>query len=476
VLTVLVPHLQYTTLVLTEALFYPAFLWFCLVSLRALENPSVGRQVAVWITFLFAYAVRTQAIVLVIALVSAILLVRQGTQRHSTIRRWAPTLGVCVLSGAGLAIAFAVGARPLGGYSPRDTADGGYSSLLESVDPVDAAVWALRSLGALSLAVGLVAMVAFLPALARLRHGDHAEVAFGAFALAVVGWMIVAVGHYSSTPAALGLVHERNVFVLIPLVLVAVAAWTRHGLPRPLAVSLAGSLGVILSVGALRQRDLLLRSDVDTPSFPLWRSLDSGVLPVSRLVLLAALVAVAVGLSTRRGWILPLTAGLAMVAAISPPSTTVDRETARRLAWVDDAAGKGGSALVVHAGLPDRCRDRDALEKLGRYTEFFNISARHAAHVFADNPATNLRSARLTVQDDGLLLQDRLPLSQEWVVIDSRIELVGTRIDALPGNLLGQHPGAATGLTLWKVRVPARITNTARVAALARRPDCVGPY
>jgi hypothetical protein len=226
---------------------------------------------------------------------------------------------------------------------------------------------------------------------------------------------------------------------------------------------------MVICVASIRQRDLVAQFDVDALSLVPWRKLDSGTLPTSRLVLLAALTAAAVALSTRRRWVVPLTVALALLVALPRPQVTVDRDATRRFSWVDQAAGRDQHALVVTAGIPDRTCDRRALEELALWTEFFNVSATDAAHLFRDNAVANLRSRKLTIAADGTLLDRGRPLRARWIVIDSRFRLAGTQVSSLPAGPPGDLRRSDVGLTLWHVPTVARLVDSRKVIDLAGR-------
>lgn len=461
-LAVAVPQLLFTTLVMTEALFYPASLWVGLLAVRALERPTVARQVAVWTLLALAVSIRLQAVILGAALLTAVA-IRPVASRRSELQRWLPTFVLFALAGLGaLVVAQTTDVRPLGAYT----------TLVRSPDLGGTVIWIARSIGGLTIAVGFVTMAVLAPALTRLFRAKEGESAFAAWTVATFAWTVVTVGHFSSTPWGFDHVHERNLFPLVPLLIIAATAWAYGGLSRGPMVSTLGALGMIACVASLRQGDLVARFDVDTLSLLPWRTLDTGTFPASRLVILAALVGAGVALSTLRPWVLPLTAALAMLTALPVPVTAVPRNATHALSWVDDAVGKDADVLVVTMNIPDeRCNWRP-LEELALWTEFFNLSAGRATHVFQDNRSANLASTELTIAPDGLLLEQRRAPEEQLIVIDQRVTLAGTPIARLPGNVLGDHPGARTGLTLWRVGGSPRVVNHTAVAALAKRPAC----
>jgi hypothetical protein len=288
----------------------------------------------------------------------------------------------------------------------------------------------------------------------------------------MIVWTVAVVGHFSATSYADDHVHERNAFTLLPPATVLALAWAERGLPRPALPTIAGGLGVIACVAALRRHDLISTFDVDAPTMHVWRIVDSSVFPVSRLVVLAALVGAAVALTTRRAWIVPLAAALALVVAVPVPVAAVGRNATEALGWVDEAAGRDARVLVLTANLPDCDRERRALEETALWTEFFNVSAVREAHLLSENRATNRDSPRMTVGPDGVVRESGAPVRDPWVVLDSRLEVDGTRVAQVPPNVLGDHPEAHVGMTLWKVAIPLRILDTRLLEERTPPPVC----
>jgi 4-amino-4-deoxy-L-arabinose transferase-like glycosyltransferase len=70
-LTVTVPSMLYTGMVMTENAFYPLFVLFVLALVRMLEQPTSRRQAAVLLAFGLAYLTRAEAIAFVPAIAVA---------------------------------------------------------------------------------------------------------------------------------------------------------------------------------------------------------------------------------------------------------------------------------------------------------------------------------------------------------------------------------------------------------------------
>lgn len=456
------PSMLFSTLVMTEALYYPVFAWFCVVAVRALDHPAPARQLAALGMLAVLIGVRLQGVIVVAALVTAVLARPRRGERRAYLRRWWPTaLVLGVVTAAALVVSVATGTRTLGAYSV----------LIDVPDVWPAVVWSLRSAGALAVATGLVATAILVPAVVRLLRGSPQERSLGALIGAATFWLVLSVGHFSSTRFGLDHVHERNLITGVPLVIVAAMAWSSGGMPRPLVVTGLGAFATIASVASLRRGDLLTRFDADALSILPWRELHSGIVPAERSLLLATLIAAAVAVSTRRQWVIPLTIALAMLVA-TPVAQDFDRDATRVLSWVDDQLGKDANVLVVTLGAPDRDCEPRALQQLAFWTEFFNVSTNDAAHVFAENESANLDSRSLTIGPDGHLLDDDgEPITPEALVIDARVALVGaTRSATLAiSQMGGQFSDDPARLSLWELRgSSARIENVAAIRQLVR--------
>ena len=152
-LTVAVPWLTYARFFLTEPDFYPAFLLFALVLVRALEHPTWRRQLLVAAALALTYLTRTQALALAGAVVVAIPLYGLAQDRlRATLRAWAPTWTLYGVALAGLSLATAAGSwSPVGPY--RSLIDGWHH-------PHGLAIWIAANLTALFLGLGVLVGVA----------------------------------------------------------------------------------------------------------------------------------------------------------------------------------------------------------------------------------------------------------------------------------------------------------------------------
>ena len=157
VLSVAVPAMNYTALVMTEPVFYPGFLCLALALALALERPTARRQLLVLALVVGLGAIRAQAFAFAPAVVTAVVLQARGRPRRELLAQYLPTWVAVALGGVlALALRIVAGSSPLGAY---DVLARNYSAF-------DVVKWAAWNLVDLELAVGVVAL-AVLPVAAE---------------------------------------------------------------------------------------------------------------------------------------------------------------------------------------------------------------------------------------------------------------------------------------------------------------------
>ncbi len=105
-MTVLVPSMAYTGVVMTENAFYPLFLWSVLLIARAVRHPTLAAQLLAIGCIVVLTATRIQGVVLLgAALTAVVLYAATGArgERRAYLRRFLPTiaLGACRASSRG---------------------------------------------------------------------------------------------------------------------------------------------------------------------------------------------------------------------------------------------------------------------------------------------------------------------------------------------------------------------------------------
>jgi hypothetical protein len=231
-LTVCVPGLAYSGLLMSEAAFYPVAVLAAWAATRAVATGTVCAQAFAVAALTLALLTRLQAVALVAAFVTAVLLAGRP------LRRFAPSL---VALGA---LAAAWGFWRLHAGGPASQLLGAYRAAGEtSYDPVDVARFVAYHAADAAIVTGVLPFcaAALLIATTRRTEWDAPLRAYAAFAAALAGWLILEVGVFASVHV--GRLAERDLLVLAPVAFVGLAAWAARGAPRP-----RGALLVISAV------------------------------------------------------------------------------------------------------------------------------------------------------------------------------------------------------------------------------------
>jgi hypothetical protein len=451
-LTVSVPWMVYARFVMTEPVFYPVFLWFVLALARALELPTRRRQLVLLLVAALAYATRAQAAVLFPAIVVAVLLfgVARGTAR-TLVQSFTFTWILSCIGGAAV-----LGAAAVSSWNPF----GAYSGLLQGLrHPHGLLLWTAANVTSLSLGVGiLVAAAAPLGAITLLRReGTTAGQAFAAAAVSsTLGLLLTVVVLSENALYGLGSVHERNLFYVVPLLLICALAWAERGFPasrRLLGVTGAG----VIALAWLMPAGVLEGGSFDTLSFKFWTQLTPAGLTPHVVIVLAVVVAAILLVVARSTALLVATFVLATVGVASASNyhNDVPRSLTARYEWVDRAlpAHANATLLWVDCSAP-ACgtgHPSSGLAKMAVYTELFNSHVSKVGRIGADNPERGLASTVFTLRRDGTVLRDSLPFHSRYVVVDSRVQVSGTRIAVLkPAAVGGEAATNRDALVLWR--------------------------
>jgi hypothetical protein len=459
-LSVLIPATAYSALVMTESLFYPLFVTAALALTLTLERPTLARQLLTVALVLVLVAVRTQALALVPAVATAVVVdglrtSSLGSRLKSFWPTWAALGAVAVL---------ALVASQVGAEAPT----GAYGALLDTYNPLDVVRWAARSTAGYLLEVGVVALAALPLALGRLlrRQAPTAERALGATTLSVCVWVLTSVAVLSASPYGLDILHARSLFFVTPLVLACFAYWLVNGLPRPLYPTLAIVAVALAVVGRLPSSVFMSSAFVDSPTNVLWVGLKERItdVPVEWFVVGTAIVGAAVFLRARTA-VLPLACFLGVVlfvnANFGAGRSTITRHDSKALGWVDQTLPDGAHATIVHVAVDsDQCpngSDNYQGEAV-TWTEFFNKNVNRVYGVLGQVGNDGLTTPQLTLRPNGELWRPDGPISPAYAVIDSRVRVVGTELARLD---LHDFPGFDTkragSLTLWRPERPLRL-------------------
>lgn len=452
-LTVAVPSGLYTGFVMAEGAAYAAGTLALLAFMRCLERPTVAAQVgavgALGLAALVRYQLAALGAALAVALGLRVLLVRRP-HRGDVARLW-PLLAV--LGAAALALGVrAVLGNPLAGYG----------DLWRSYDAVEVARWSWRALAGLGVYLALVPLVVAPAALGRLvgearRGSAPAAASFVALFVSVNAALILVVGAFSSTEFGVGFLHDRYLFYVVPLWIVATAVWAQRGGTGAVGVLAGSALVLVLLLTLptyLLNDDGGRRFDAVASALPseLAGLLDRSA-PSRWLLLIAALLAIGLVIGTAAArlprWLVlvPVALVFALDAAFAWDSridaarnTTFAPFDASTVAWVDKAVPSSVEAATLSSG--GTVETRDAL----RLTEFFNESV-DTAYDLAGGYAPTLASTRVRVAGGGVLVAETGRVDAEWVVAPRELTLAGEIV----------AEGARGRLRLWRAARPLRV-------------------
>jgi hypothetical protein len=252
-LTAGVPSAFYATAVMTECLGYLVAAVGVASIVLAVEEPTLWRQATVIWTTALATEVRPQFAVLFVAFVIAVAVAwwiapsPRSELRPLLMRLW-PTITVALIV---IIVPVAIAA---GGGSPSSLL-GSYKSLARAY-PVGASLkWGFWHLFDLSLYLGLLGFVPIPFALAsiwrRARAGSIRDTAFLGTFVGVNLTAFAVVATFSTSQFGLGRLHDRYLFYVVPLWLVALVAWIVDGAPRSRRWAAAVTVAFVVFVVAM---------------------------------------------------------------------------------------------------------------------------------------------------------------------------------------------------------------------------------
>jgi hypothetical protein len=346
VLTVAIPSLVLSALLMTETVFYPLATLAAWALAASLERPTPARQALLVAAVLLACATRLQGVVFLPVLLTAAVvhgvLVRSP---RTALRLWpsAAALGAAGLVWAVWRVVRHGGAADvLAGY--RDAAD-------RSLSPMDAFVDVVRHLGGVVWVVGLVPVVALvaLLVLARLRAPSPRDAALLAVAGSLAVWLAIEVGLFAAN--YVDFLAERDLIAAAPPLFLVLCRWLDLGAPGRRRVLAGAAFGAVALV-ALIPLDTWV-DPTAIPSAPSFAILDR-IGPGSLGWVVAGILAALVALLPRRLLVLVpavLVAAFATASvaaadqAQSQASLIYDRLLAPDRSWIDRAS-TGPTAYV----------------------------------------------------------------------------------------------------------------------------------
>jgi hypothetical protein len=437
--------LAYSGLIMTEVAFYPLFVLAAWALARAVSEPTQRNQALALGATVLLFATRLQAIVLLPAYLTAVGVDAALARSSRRLRAHVPLLGGLVLLG----VIWSAWQLRHGG--PVTNVLGGYRAAGETGYGVGAALrFVVYHFADVVLISGVVPFCALivLTFLAATRGEDDPRVrAFLATTVSLTFWVTIEVGIFASRHV--GHAAERNLFPLIPLLLLVLVLWLQRGAPRPPIVSAAtAAVALLLLVvfpfesfttlaatpSAFTQIPLLeltphVNLDLVVPLAAAALLAASALLPHRVLVVGVPLLLLALGAaaSVSASRFIVTQSQLVQYLTIGPDKT-----------WIDDNAN--GSVTYLYSG-------QDNWE-IAWQALFWNSRLKSAGRFLGVPFPGGMPSPSVGPMADGILVADRTSqlLDADYVVASEYFALAGTDI-ARP----------RPDIVLWRVDQPPRL-------------------
>jgi hypothetical protein len=466
-LTVLLPGLAYSGLLMSEALYFPLATITLWALAACLQRPTLAHQALVLATVLLALGARLQALAFVGVIVLAVALLGVAERSTAPFRRMAPLLVVLGLLAAAVAtvrLALGSGGQLVGAYAPLAEARA-YSApdVLEAISRQIGAV-TLLTVGVPLLAFGILAWETL-----RAREDDPGARALVAATLAYLAVMVTTVGLFASR--FVEHVTERQLLSVAPPVFVAFAMWLHRGAPRPqpiasiVAVLVAASV-LLLPLDLVATRAAAADALSTIPLEQLRGRLGPDTFELVYALGAAFFLAAAVLVPRRAAPILAVAVGLALATASVVASrelgerSRADRQNAfagERPDWIDASAARNVTLLLTG----DRSWP-SAWQAL-----FWNESITRVARLQDVESIGVVAQEVVSAAPDGrLLTADGAALRAPYVVAPRGATIRGEPVAELPPSL--EEPG----LVAWRTDGTARLVQ--RVVGIRPNGDLHG--
>jgi hypothetical protein len=465
-LTVLIPGLAYSALLMSEALYFPVAVLAAWALAACLRSPSLLNQAVLVAAIGVALATRLQAIGFVAAVVVALGALALGERSIAPFRRLLPTLvAFGAVGGIWLAARLASGGT--------GDALGAYATLAEAEeytlsDVASSVAWQAGAVVILTVGVPLIALGVLAWELLRGRESDAGVRALVATALAYLVVTVVEVGVFASR--FVEHITERQLLSVAPPVFVAFAVWLRRGMPRPqpatsvIAIAVAAS-ALLLPVDRITTRAAAADALSTVPLEYLRRQVSEVTFESLYAGAAAAFLLFAV-LAPRRA--APVVAGVVAVA-LAAGSLVASHEMRTRsqfdrntifadapVSWLDDLGANDVAFLVT----------RDRIWPSVWHHMFWNRSITSVVRVRDTRSPGVVPQEVVSIRDDGVLVNaDGEPVEAAQLVTPTSVRSVGEQLTTIA-------PNTEAGFTLWNVEPPLRIQQ--RITGLQPNGDLYG--
>jgi hypothetical protein len=462
-LSVLLPAMAFTSMILTENAYYPAFLLALLAIVRAVEKPTSKRQALALGATAVTFAIKLLGVVLlpiyVVAIVVLAFLGRGPVPMRRALAVYKLTFLVVAVSAAAVTAASELrGAGAAGAL-------GAYAGVVQRIDFVGLPWAFLLHVAALDLTSGLIpfAATAFLVwEVWRRRLVDESVRRFAAVAcgcmVSLPATIAVSAGAIKAGSAGLGAnahFHERYLFMSTPLFLTGLGICLERGLTRRSQAALvvgavAAVLVAVIPVGHLRDN-----AGLQAPSLIIWLLFRHGQLALALAGLLICLAFVLVG--RRRGLLWGLVAFLFATGAILTYANSYARGRSSRdtavgadRGWIDGHVTPRANVAVLwnEPGRPGETAPPRPAQSVIWENEFFNRSVTAVYAIGAAGPEPVPQEIPAKVRGNLVVGADGRPLRSTYVLT------CGIRIDA---PIVARDPG--TSAILYKVDGVVRVRS-----------------
>jgi hypothetical protein len=452
VLTLALPGLLYSGMIMTEVAFLPVLVLAAWALAAALERPTAARQALLVGAVLLACATRLQALVLLPAFVTAVTLeALLARDVRRALRFWPAVAGLGVLASAWAAWRVAVSgwSGVLGSYAAAADSDYAVAEAARSVAYHAADLVLLTALFPLPVLLLLAWDAAQTDISPALR-------AYVATALAIVIWLVVEVGVFASENV--GPLAERDLIGAAPLVFIGFVTWLARGARRSwprgsLAVLLAAVLVLVLPLDRFVVQEsvpdaftlvpllwLVEHTSAETLELVVWTG---GALALALIVLLPRRLLV----------LLPAL----VLGALAFASVAATREVSDNIAF-DQRYLLGGERDWVDRAVDEPVAYLYAGERYsnGVWQQlFWNRRIEWVYVLEGVEIPPGLPQSRVHVDGRGrLLLDGGVQVPERFVVSSNQQQLRGEPVASLRQQELEQ-----TGLTVWRLTGPPRLSS-----------------
>jgi hypothetical protein len=467
-LTLALPGLVYSGLVMTEVVFYPVLVLAAWAAARAIQEPTAQRQALLVAAIALAVLTRLQALVLVPAVLAAYGVDAGLARSTATLRRSRLLLGIGVVAVAGLGAAYLGDAGGVfGGYSV--VTRGSY----EAGEVIRFVIYHAAALTILTGVFPVCALLVLLIAAVRRGEPDPAVRAYLAVAVSFSVLLVIEVGVFASR--YVGQLAERDLIGLAPILFLALAIWIRRGAPRGYWVMSLVGIAVAAPLAFLPLRRLVTSyappdAPTLTPLYDLRRMTSLSTLELLFFVGAALAIVLFAVVPRRLVVLLPLVLlvllGGASVAASLHTAHQAQIRKSTYLGsdprWVDHTAD--GPVSLLSAGETGWV---GVWEQLFWNRRIQSVYGLRGTTVFGPVPRKSLR-----IQRDGRLVGSDGSTPDPRYVLAPLGEVESVPAYAPAGDLVAhvsQPDNPAGGWALWRVNPPLRLVS--RSSGLAPNGD-----